>query len=469
MRRTFIAALGAALLLALTPSAAPAADDVYTPPAGLTATDLTFANGATTLHGSVVRRADLDPARRHPAIVLVHGSGPAARVDLGQEAEVFARAGLVTLIYDKRADYTKFHRDYSALADDALAGVRALAALPDVDPARTGLWGLSEGGWVAPLAASRSADAKFLITIGAPGLPPARTQAWNLVNRITRAGVSAPTAEAIVATGMGLAIATNGFPEAAYDPVPALRAVRQPVLAIWGELDTQVPPRESAEVFRRELTASPSVTVRILPHGSHAGRVTTDGYDRVGGPTIGGFVMGELLPGYGTVMTDWLTSVTGGNVPASAADPLPEQSTLSRPAGPVSLLWWAGFALLVVALLSWPGWALIRRLRGRRGRPAGAVAARWLVVTGLTAALGGIVYAVMTVATSGKQISGDLLGQPLPWLLLRGVAAAALVCTALLVPALRTATGATRVRLAVVAGGGVLLAPFALALGLLLP
>jgi hypothetical protein len=179
--------------------------------------------------------------------------------------------------------------------------------------------------------------------------------------------------------------------------------------------------------------------------------------------------MGELLPGYGTVMTDWLAAVTGGNPPTSATDPLPAQDTVSQPVGPVSPLWWAGFVLLAGALLSWPVWALVRRLRARRGRPAGAVAARWLVVTGLIAALGGIGYAVSTVASSGKQISGDLLGQPLPWLLLRGVAAAALVCTALLVPALRTATGAARVRLAVVAGGGVLLLPFALALSLLLP
>ncbi|MEV4413181.1 hypothetical protein [Catellatospora sp. NPDC049609] len=468
MKRMLTVTITAALL-AVAPSPAHAADDVYTPPAGLSAADITFANGATILHGSVLRRADLDPAVRHPAIVLVHGSGPGSRVDLGQEAEVFARAGLVTMIYDKRSDYTKTHRDYSALADDALAGVRAVAALPDVDPAKAGLWGLSEGGWVAPLAASRSSDVKFLITIGAPGLPPARTQAWNLVNRITRAGVAASTVEAIVATGMGLAIATDGFPQAAYDPVPALRAVRQPVLAIWGELDTQVPPRESAEVFRRELTASPSVTVRILPHGAHAGRVTTDGYDRVGGPTIGGFVMGELLPGYGAAMTDWLAAVIGGTLPASGGDELPAQATTSRPVGAVSALWWATLALLLALLLSWPGWALVRRLRGRRGRPAGAVAARWLVATGLVGVLGGIAYAIMTVATSGKQISGDVFGQPLVWLLLRAVTVTALVCTALLVPALRTAAGADRTRLSVVAAGGVLVLPFAFSLGLLLP
>ncbi|GAA1389408.1 alpha/beta hydrolase family protein [Catellatospora chokoriensis] len=471
MRKSLLTAFGAVLLALAgsSPAAADAAATPYSPPAGLTATDLTFRNGGTELHGSVVRRADLDPAVRHPAIVLVHGSGAGPREELGQEAEVFARAGLVTLIYDKRADYTKTHRDYSALADDAVAGVRAVAALPDVDPARTGLWGLSEGGWIAPLAASRSAEAKFLVTIGAPGLPPARTQAWNLINRITRAGVTPSTVDAIVGTGMGLAVATDGFPQAAYDPVPALRTIRQPVLALWGELDTQVPPRESAEVFRRELTASPSVTIRILPHGAHAGRITTDGYDRVGGPTINGFAMGELLPGYGTLMTDWIAQVTGGRLPASAADALPAQGSDSIPVSGVGPLWWAAFATIAMALLSWPVGALVRRLRGGRGRPAGARPARWLVLTGLIALVGGVAYPIMTVATSGKQTEAFLFGQPLAWLVLRAVTVLALLCTAWAVVALRSAQGRDRLRLAVTTAGGLLLVPFALSLGLLLP
>lgn len=440
------------------------ASDPYSPPAGLTATGITFANGTTVLHGSVVRRQDLDPAIRHPAIVLVHGSGPGARAELGQEAEVFARAGLVTLIYDKRSDYSKTHRDYSALAGDALAGIRALLRLSDVDSARTGLWGLSEGGWVAPLAASRSGDVKFLITIGASGLTPARTQAWNLVNRITRAGVAASTARALVHTGMGLAIATNGFPQAGYDPVPALRAIRQPVLAIWGELDVQVPPGESAEVFARELIASPSVSLRVLPHGAHAGRVTTDGYDRLGGPVIHGVVMGELFPGYGDLMTDWIASRT------AVRDGLPVQTRTSTPVAAVNLLWWAGFTAILLALLSWPVWALVRRIRGHRGRPAGALAARGLVLTGLTGLIGGITYTIVTVASSGKTIAGYALGQPLPWLLLRAAVVTALACAVMTALALRETTGAAaRVRLAVTAFGGLLLAPFAISLGLLFP
>jgi len=496
MRKPLLALLTAAVAVLLpAPAHAGPSGPVppYTPSAGLTATDVTFANGTTTLHGSVVRRSDLDAAdrtpteplaahasapgggsrehspARHPGIVLVHGSGDSVRAHLAQEAEVFARAGIVTLIYDKRADYSRSHRDYSALADDAIVGVGVLRGLPDVDPSKVGLWGLSEGGWVAPLAASRSTDVGFLITIGGSGLSPARTQAWNLINRLGRNGVADPTARGIVAAGMGLAAGLDQFPEADHDPVPVLRAIRQPVLALWGELDMLVPPGESAEVFRRELTASPSVTVRVLPHAGHAARVTTDGYDRIGGPTIGGFVMGDLTPGYAELMTTWIGSVTGGAPPASTSDEPAPQRTATAAVHPVGAVGFGGFAVLLLALLSWPVWAAVRRLRGRRGRPTGARPARWLTVTGLIAALTGVGYAIYVVASGGQDVHGAILGQPLLWLIARAATIAALICAVFVAFGWRTAGRAERVRLAVVGLGGVLLVPYALSLGLLLP
>ncbi|MEV6969597.1 prolyl oligopeptidase family serine peptidase [Hamadaea sp. NPDC051192] len=483
MRKPLIAlaAVIAALLPAVGAYAGPSGDiPPYSAPAGLTATEVAFANGDTILHGSVVRlaadKAGADPTVKRPGIVLVHGSGNAVRPQLAQEAEVFARAGIVTLIYDKRSDYNRSHRDYGDLADDALAGVALLRGLPDVDPGKVGLWGLSEGGWVAPLAASRSSDVAFLITIGGSGLSPARTQAWNLNNRLADNGVAASTARELVATGMGLAVALDQFPEAKHDPVEVLHEIRQPVLAIWGERDLLVPPAESAEIFRRELIASPSVSIRILPGSSHAARVTTDGFDRVGGPTVGGFVMGELSPGYATLMTSWIaagfpaatssgTTGSGTAFPATS-DELPAQRTTSSAIEPVGVLGFGLFALLLVALLSWPVTAVVRRLRGRRGRPAAALPARLLVLAGLAATLLGTAYAIYVVASGGTSVHAAFLGQPLVWLLARVCLAIALTCGVLVALAFRSAPS---VRLGAVLAGGVLLIPYALGLGLLLP
>jgi len=454
----------AALLAALIPGSAYAGPSgpipPYSAPDGLTATDVSFTDGDTVLHGSVVRPAALDAETKHPGIVLVHGSGNAVRQQLAQEAEVFARAGIVTLIYDKREDYSRSHRDYGDLANDALAGVELLRKQPDVDPGKVGLWGLSEGGWVAPLAASRSHDVAFLITIGGSGLSPARTQAWNLNNRLSRNGIADATARELVGAGMGLAVSLDQFPEADHDPVEVLREIHQPVLAMWGERDLLVPPAESAQIFRRELIASPSVSTRILPGAGHAARVTTDGFDRIGGPTIGGFVMGDLTPGYATMMTSWIAA----GYP-STTDPLPAQ----RPSADVRPVGWLGFglfALLLVALLSWPVTAVIRRIRGVRGRPAGARPARWLVLTGLTAMLLGTAYVVFVVASGGTSVHSAFLGQPLLWLVARVCLAIALACGVLVALSFRSAPS---LRLGAVLAGGVLLIPYALSLGLLLP
>ncbi|WP_157120278.1 alpha/beta hydrolase family protein [Nocardia fusca] len=111
--------------------------------------DITFTRGdGTTTTGTVHAPAG---ATGRPGVVLVHGSGKGRSAHYDLTADAFARAGIVALAYGKRTEgYTPAHRDYSLLADDALAGLAALRSRPEVDPARVGLWGLSEGGWVAP-------------------------------------------------------------------------------------------------------------------------------------------------------------------------------------------------------------------------------------------------------------------------------------------------------------------------------
>jgi pimeloyl-ACP methyl ester carboxylesterase len=448
------AVIGAGLLAvpAVTHAAQMTSTDPYFAPAGMTAEEVTFSNGDTRLYGTVVKRADLDSQRRHPAIVLVHGSGPSKRVHLSQEAEVFAKAGMVTLIYDKRSSYSKTNRDFSALADDALAGVKLLGERGDVEPAAVGMWGLSEGGWVAPLAASQSDRVKFLITIGASGLSTPRTQAWNLSNRLANAGVSPSTVDAIAGAGMSMAVGLGQFPAADYDPVPALRAIKQPVLAIWGEKDVQVPPRESAEIFRSSLVSSPSVTIRVLPSGDHAGRVTTNGYDRVGGPVIDGVKFGELHAAYPVMMTEWIADVIDDRPPAPRADQLPVQRHDSVPVRAA----WPGFVLLgliVLGLLSWPVW--------RKGW-----APRLLVLTGLSSVVGATAYVIWAVAHQAKGVSELAFGQPLPWMVLRGLTVTALVCAGIVVAAWFKQRS---MRLGTLAAAGVLLIPFALGSGLLLP
>jgi dienelactone hydrolase len=151
-----------------------------------------FHNGAVALTGSVLVPTGPGP---HLGVVVVHGAGPQDREGYRALADRFARRGIAALIYDKRGSgqstghYRSFPTDYAALAADALAGVAFLRGLPTIDPAQVGVWGHSEGGWVAPLAAARSPEVAFIVAVAASGVSPARNVLYEIDNALGHAGV----------------------------------------------------------------------------------------------------------------------------------------------------------------------------------------------------------------------------------------------------------------------------------------
>ncbi len=111
-----------------------------------------------------------------PAVIFTHGSGNSgidnARYRL--EAEYFARNGILSLVYDKRG-YMGSTGDwrqatFEDLAEDAVAAVDLLKNTQGVDHSRIGLRGISQSGWILPIAAKISKDVNFLILISPPGV-----------------------------------------------------------------------------------------------------------------------------------------------------------------------------------------------------------------------------------------------------------------------------------------------------------
>ncbi|MGW4846216.1 alpha/beta hydrolase family protein [Nocardia brasiliensis] len=450
-------------------SAAPAADTPIRE-------DVTFESHGVTLRGTVFVPPAAADARR-PGIVLVHGAGPGPRDKYLPEAEAFARAGIVTLAFDKRtAGYSLAERDFGLLADDVLAGLAVLRARADVDPARTGLWALSEGAWVAPLAASRSPDVAFLVTIGGSAFDPLRTQTWNLGNQLRHQGISGGIAEAIAGPGAQLMADTGLFPEAGHEPAPVLERLRLPVLALWGVHDTVTPPAESAVVFQQALARAGNqrVTIRFVPDAGHTGHRSTDGFDKVGGQLFDGKPLGALDPGYTDVVTSWVWSVARGAAPMSSAEPVPAQVATSHE--PSSGAWYdagavryGALALLFVGFLGYPVLAWVGRRRSPDGRAVRAPA-RWLSATGLFAVIGTPSYVMWCFATGCQGVSAFLVGRTLPWLLLQILAAATLfglIATVLVWwRTRRQVAGVDRVRLALLVLAGIVFIPWALNWGL---
>ncbi|MRH88007.1 alpha/beta hydrolase [Nocardia sp. SYP-A9097] len=393
--------------------------------------EVSFESHGVTLHGTVYGPAD---SRRHPGIVLVHGSGPGPRDEYLAEARAFAAAGIITLVYDKRTvGYSTRHRDFSVLADDAIAAVTVLRQRADVDSSAVGLWGFSEGGWVAPLAAARSRDIAYVVTIGGSGRTPLRTQTWYLRNQLAHQGVSGSLPDAVAGPGTQVIGGTGVFPEADFDPVPMLDQVRVPVLALWGEHDVKVPAAESADVFQRELgrAGNTSVTTGFVPGAGHNGHRSTDGFDKVGGDIFEGRPLGEFVPGYADVITAWIHLVAAGQPPPSSAAQPPHPAVASvQPIGRPGYEYAALAALLLgfaLPLLSAVARMLLRRDPSGLPRPIRR-SVRALSALGLVTVLGTVGYVIWVLAT-GTQISlGTVIfGQPLPWLIWKASAVAVLI------------------------------------------
>jgi acetyl esterase/lipase len=135
--------------------------------------DVVFGNGDVTLSGSlyIPRGGGL-----HPAIVMLHGSGPETRWGANRFwADYFGRRGIAVLIYDKRGsgkstgDWKTV--DFNALAGDALAAVGFLQHQAGIDPKKIGIHGHSQGASIAPLIASQSKSVAFVLADAANGVP----------------------------------------------------------------------------------------------------------------------------------------------------------------------------------------------------------------------------------------------------------------------------------------------------------
>jgi dienelactone hydrolase len=479
-RRTPIA-LGALLFLTLTvgngaPSRAAGVDD------GLGEEVVRFESAGVTLHGTVLVPDEASSPDRKPAMALVHGAGPHTREDQRDEAEAFAREGIVTLIYDKRTEgYSQIERSYQLLAGDALAAVGVLRDHPEVDPDAVGLWGLSEGGWVVPIAASRPEGREavdFVVLVAASGVPPARQHSWNLENNLRRQGVSGAMIDAISRTGVRLLIGAGLFAEANHDPVEPLEKVRQPLLALWGEKDRIQPPAESARIVRKALErgGNTNYAIRFFLDAEHGLRSSPDGFA----------VREQLAPGYAPTVASWVKDVARGEEPGpSIAGPVPEQACPSEPLAP--LAWWesawAQVGAMVVSALaftSYPATTLVRRLRRPLLRRAYTQPnlparrfARCLASAGLAAILGFVGYFSFLTFTAASAVGPVVAGRPIPWLVLQALAVAACVTTTLLAASWRSSikasTGAERTRIGILLVGGAVFVAWAAYWGLLSP
>ena len=214
---------------------------------------------------------------RRPGIVFAHGSGAAPRSWNLIQATYFNHLGIVTLSCDKRGIAQSGGRypgefpsevAVSRYAADVESQSRFLAAQPEVDPAKVGISGYSQAGWIMPRAAARERAVRFVVALVSPTVTQGETDLWADLNNH---GDSPPTR-----TDEELEADVRGAGPSGVDPMPAIRAMRIPVVWLFGAKDRTVPSRLCIERLE-PVTRDPGRDFSYVnfPGGTH-GLVKTE-------------------------------------------------------------------------------------------------------------------------------------------------------------------------------------------------
>ncbi len=306
-----------------------------------------FSNGDVQLAGTLITPAARGP---YPAVILVHASGAEDREYLLPYARFLIRHGMAVLGYDKRGvgastgDWNK--ASFDDLAGDVVAAFGYLKTRPDIRQGQIGMLGWSQAGWVMPLAATRAQDLAFLISISGAGISGAETTIDQARNEMAANGMRPQMIDQVVElmtlqyawlrTGDGwdrylaarerIAARMGGNPPEAfpatqdhpylqlirplilYDPAAAIRQIKLPVLALFGELDNNILAEKNRAAWEAALKAGGhrDYTLRILPTANHAFLEAKVGNNAEMKS------LQRFVPAYPAIVLDWLSKRVNG-------------------------------------------------------------------------------------------------------------------------------------------------------------
>ena len=332
-------------------------------PSDFRSDEVTFANGDIVLAGQVTLPDGDGP---HAAVVLISGSGDQTRdVDLAgfrifaALAEELADIGIASLRYDDRGVGGSSGDGLQATIDDRAADVAAavnlLVSRNDIDAERIGLIGHSEGGMVAPLAASRSDGVAFVALLAAPAVPGRELletqrellelsgmsqdqiepyqaaqhmafeaistgQGWEDVERALRVLARQQVQELpeqsrqalgdldeyidVVVSQQMTGWQSPWFVSTLqHDSAAAIAALDVPVLALFGELDTQVRAGPNASAVSAAIAASdvPSYAIGTVAGANHLFQAAS-----TGSPDEYDLLRPEFTPEFLDLLVEWL-------------------------------------------------------------------------------------------------------------------------------------------------------------------
>jgi pimeloyl-ACP methyl ester carboxylesterase len=309
-----------------------------------------------------------------PAVLLLSGSGAQDRNEavFGHRpflvlADYLTRRGMAVLRVDDRGvggttgDFDKATAaDYTA---DAMAGITYLKSRKEINHELIGLIGHSEGGIIASMAAAQLSDIAFIVLIASPGMAIKELEHFGQASTLKAKGASEDLiaksrtmheslfavidqeAESNVVKDKFNSIISEffwGLSEEEkqifeiseesleayihnkfkrlhspwfrfylpFDPGSALQKVTCPVLAVNGEKDIQVTPRENLQAIKRALKAgrNKNYTVKELPNLNHLLQTAT-----TGSISEYGKIEETMAPTALQIISDWILKQSSQN------------------------------------------------------------------------------------------------------------------------------------------------------------
>ena len=253
--------------------------------------EITFRNGQVHLEGTLTKPETNSP---YPVVIVAHTSSAGTRDFAVYQhlARLLPRHGVAVFLFDRRGSGNSTGNFDSAtfldLATDIQAAIVSLKQRPDIDSKHVGLWGMSQGGWIAPLAAAEFASVAFLLAVSAVGVSPAEQMNFSAEYELRERGFSRHAVDEMlslrglvdryyrgnasrseVQTRLDVCRHEAWFPfaylkdvlplnpagakwyqEMDFDPVPMIQTINVPVLLLYGERDPWVPIANSIATWQ---------------------------------------------------------------------------------------------------------------------------------------------------------------------------------------------------------------------------
>ena len=291
-----------------------------------------------------------NPNNRQPAIIFVHGDGPARRSPSGRPNRImrsFLDIGFACFYYDKpgygesTGKFTggKLFEERASILVDA---VHVLKKHPAINPEQIGLWGISQAGYVMPKAITATKDIAFMIAISCPAMDSVDQSAYLVEKQILCEGYDEAEAKKarqyfrqraraktyreyleaaeyldknpfIQSIGWGGIKSEDRFspplPSNAgfFNPITLIEKITIPVLAIFGEKDTQIDPFQGAEAYEKALKKAGNrfYHVKLFPEADHSIIIAKTGCLKERRERV----RSSYAPGYIELMQNWLDSL----------------------------------------------------------------------------------------------------------------------------------------------------------------